>query len=138
MINGATKSDGSFIFTDVPIEDNALYGISVLYDGVTYASGFDIYSKDPVELVIYETTNSDEIISVVNASFLFTDVDIESQKIFVMEMVSLDLSDLMDSALGCERLESRELQAFSSFLYRRSRFRCVHGSAGFGRRRPTS
>lgn len=90
MINGATKSDGSFIFTDVPIEDDALYGISVLYDGVTYASGFDIYSKDPVELVIYETTNSDEIISVVNASFLFTDVDIESQKIFVMEMVSLD------------------------------------------------
>ena len=59
MINGATKSDGSFIFTDVPIEDDALYGISVLYDGVTYASGFDIYSKDPVELVIYETTNSD-------------------------------------------------------------------------------
>ena len=90
MINGATKSDGSFIFTDVPIEDDALYGISVLYDGVTYASGFDIYSKDPVELVIYETTNSDEIISVVKASFLFTDVDIESQKIFVMEMVSLD------------------------------------------------
>ncbi|MFL2783568.1 MAG: hypothetical protein ACJ0BL_00865 [Dehalococcoidia bacterium] len=90
MINGATKSDGSFVFTDVPIEDDALYGISVLYDGVTYASGFDIYSKNPVELVIYETTNSDEIVSVVNASFLFTDVDIESQKIFVMEMVSLD------------------------------------------------
>jgi len=105
MINGATKSDGSFVFTDVPIEDDALYGISVLYDGVTYASGFDIYSKNPVELVIYETTNSDEIVSVVNASFLFTDVDIESQKIFVMEMVSLDNNTDMTYKPGSGSME---------------------------------
>jgi len=90
MINGTTKPDGSFVFTDVLIEEDALYGISVLYDGVSYASGFDIYSKDPVEIIIYDTTNSDEIISVVNASFLFTDIDIEIQEILVMEMISLE------------------------------------------------
>ncbi|HCE75471.1 MAG TPA: hypothetical protein DEP04_02490, partial [Dehalococcoidia bacterium] len=41
-------------------------------------------------IIIYDATNSDEIISVVNASFLFTDIDIEIQEILVMEMISLE------------------------------------------------
>jgi hypothetical protein len=89
IINGVTKTDGSFVFTDIVIEDDALYGISVLYQGVTYTSGFDVFPDKLIELVVYETTSSDEIISVFNASYLFTDVDMEAQEIFVMEMISL-------------------------------------------------
>ncbi len=90
LVQTFTGSDGSFLFTDVEVIKEALYGISVIYKGATYAVGVDLaFVSDPVEIVVYDPTSSDEVISISRASLLFTNVDIAARRVSVMEMVTL-------------------------------------------------
>ena len=90
LVQTFTGSDGSFLFTDVEVIKEALYGISVIYKGATYAVGIDLaLVSDPVEIVVYDPTSSDEVISISRASLLFTNVDIAARRVSVMEMVTL-------------------------------------------------
>ena len=90
LVQTFTGSDGSFRFTDVEVIKEALYGISVIYKGATYAIGIELaFVSDPVEIVVYDPTSSDEVISISRASLLFTNADIAAQRVSVMEMVTL-------------------------------------------------
>ena len=90
LVQTFTGSDGSFRFTDVEVINEALYGISVIYKGATYTVGIDLaFVSDPLEIVVYDPTSSDEVISISRASLLFTNADIAARRVSVMEMVTL-------------------------------------------------
>jgi len=90
LVQTITGNDGSFRFTDVEVINEALYGISVIYKEATYVVGINLaLVSEPIEIVVYESTSSDEVISISKASLLFTNADIAARRVSVMEMVTL-------------------------------------------------
>ena len=94
-----TGQDGRFVFKGVDYHEDALYGVSVLFDGATYRKSVDLpfwgTRSTTVVLTVYHSSDSSDIVSVFNASILFTDVDVRQSRIYVMEMVTLEnASDL--------------------------------------------
>ena len=90
LVQTITGNDGSFRFTDVEVINEALYGISVIYKEATYAVGINLaLVSEPIEIVVYESTSSDEVISISQASLLFTNADIAARRVSVMEMATL-------------------------------------------------
>lgn len=88
-----TSTDGTFTFIDVDYYEDALYEVSVLFDGVTYKKNVDIYTGENPQpniiITVYSASDSSDIVSIYNTSILFTDVDVRASRIFVMEMVTL-------------------------------------------------
>ena len=86
-----TESDGTFIFDDVVVEDKVLFAISCTYKGAFYVEPVDLLGGENNDTVIkvFENTSSDEIITVVNASFLVSDINVDDRVLSILEMVTL-------------------------------------------------
>ncbi len=89
MIHSVTGKDGSFLFSGIEVHDDTLYGISAIYDGATYAKWIDLKDSSPVEIKVYNSSDSDDIVTGFNASILFTAADPITRYLSIMEMITL-------------------------------------------------
>ena len=85
-----TDNMGSFIFENIEIKEDALYWLSIFYQGIGYTELFDVVSDNKnLILKVYDTTTSDEFISIYNSSILFSDVDHLNRELSIIEMITL-------------------------------------------------
>ena len=86
-----TDSKGAFIFEDVVVEDKVLFAISLTYKGAFYVEPVDLLGmEDNYTIVkVFENTSSDEILTVVNASLLVSDINVNDRVLSILEMVTL-------------------------------------------------
>ena len=85
-----TNSMGEFVFKNIEIKEDALYWVSIFYEGIGYTELFDVISQNKnLKLQVYDTTTSDESISIYNSSILFSAVDHLNREISIIEMVTL-------------------------------------------------
>ena len=85
-----TDNIGSFIFENIEIKEDALYWLSIFYQGIGYTELFDVVSDNKnLVLKVYDTTTSDEAISIYNSSILFSDVDHLNRELSIIEMITL-------------------------------------------------
>ena len=85
-----TDNIGSFIFENIEIKEDALYWLSIFYQGIGYTELFDVVSDNKnLILKVYDTTTSDEFISIYNSSILFSDVDHLNRELSIIEMITL-------------------------------------------------
>lgn len=85
-----TDNMGSFIFENIEIKEDALYWLSIFYQGIGYTELFDVVSDNKnLVLKVYDTTTSDEAISIYNSSILFSDVDHLNRELSIIEMITL-------------------------------------------------
>ena len=89
-----TDSDGTFLFEDVVVRDKVLFTISSTYKGAFYVEPLDLFgTKDNYIIIqVFENTSSDEILTVVNASFLVSDINVNDRLLSILEMVTLSNS----------------------------------------------
>ena len=89
-----TDSVGTFLFEDVVVRDKVLFTISSTYKGAFYVEPLDLFgTKDNYIIIqVFENTSSDEILTVVNASFLVSDINVNDRLLSILEMVG-DKSD---------------------------------------------
>ena len=86
-----TDEQGAFRFDDVPLNPQAAYGVSVVYQGALYGRDLDTSDgpPDPVTLTIYESTHDDSGIRAALASVLFASANREEQTISTLEIVRI-------------------------------------------------
>ena len=86
-----TDEQGAFRFDDVPLDPQASYGVSVVYQGALYGTDLDTANGPPapVTLTIYESTHDDSAIRAALASVLFASVNREEQTISTLEIVRI-------------------------------------------------
>jgi len=87
-----TDQDGGYRFEDLDLIPGVAYGISVEYQGVLYGRDIDLDSAldAPVQMTVFEVTDSIDVISFDSISVLFVDVDKKSQRVAVLESVVLE------------------------------------------------
>tara|TARA_A100001037_G_scaffold45708_1_gene36895 strand:+ start:2911 stop:4056 length:1146 start_codon:yes stop_codon:yes gene_type:complete len=89
-----TNIAGAFAFESIEIKEDALYWLSIFYEGIGYTELFDVTSDNKnLVLQVYDTTTSDESISIYNSSILFSDVDHLNRELSIIEMVTLQNTD---------------------------------------------
>jgi hypothetical protein len=68
MLHGESQPEGVFVFEDVQLKPDILYSAMALYEDVTYFSGpsqlLDDGSLEPFRIEIYETTSSDDQVTI--------------------------------------------------------------------------
>ena len=86
-----TDQEGSFRFDDIVFDPEALYGISVRYQGALYADAVDLSegSPPPVSLTVYEAVDDESLLTAPSASVLFAQVDKPSQTLWALEIVKI-------------------------------------------------
>ena len=94
-LEAVTDLDGRFMFEDVHIFSQAVYGLTTVYQGAFYAVEFTSaeWTSSPIEIVVYDSVADDSFISVDSISILFEGVDENASHIHVMEMVTLSNSN---------------------------------------------
>ncbi|CAI8038502.1 hypothetical protein GBAR_LOCUS21463 [Geodia barretti] len=72
-----TDTEGNFRFENVPLDPEALYGVTIRYQGVVYGTDIDLRpeSPTPVTVTIYETSDDQSLLSVSSSSLLIPQVD---------------------------------------------------------------
>jgi hypothetical protein len=93
MLHGQSLPDGSFLFTDVPIELNSIYAVMANYDGATYLSEPIVVESENTlldfEVPIYETTADPSAVVAEQAHVLFS---FEQGGLFKWEVYTLSNS----------------------------------------------
>ena len=81
---------GRFAFEDVEVDGEAMYGVSVTYEGGLF--GVDLLDPtvgEPVTLMVYDAIQDDDVLSVSSASLLFAQTDASSQSVVALEIVKV-------------------------------------------------
>ena len=83
-----TDAEGRFRFDGVVYEPDLTYGVTVIYQGALYGADLDLSAGPPptFTLAVYESTSSQNAISVSKASVLLAAVDAESQTLWALEI----------------------------------------------------
>ena len=89
MFHTFTEADGSFEFPSIEVEEDTLYGVSVIHQGATYTQNVDPSDGAPVEIEVFDAVDSDDVVAGFNASVLFTNVDPMTRRVSIMEMITL-------------------------------------------------
>ena len=86
-----TDESGAFRFDEIEYDPNLRYGVSIRYQDAVYGTDLDLSggSPDPVELIVYEATHDDTIISAASASLLLASADGADQTIGALEIIRL-------------------------------------------------
>ena len=103
-----TGADGGFAFIDVPGGEGHGYILSAEFGGIVYTYERDYpLPEEPVSLMIYESTDSRDSISVSSHSLVVGGVDPDSQTVEILELVGLEnsgdrsfLADLSQAQAG--------------------------------------
>ena len=87
-----TDDSGRFIFDEVIFNPEASYAISVEYQSVLYGQDLDLSkgSKSSISLVVYDSSDSVDLLFVSNASVLFAEIDKVSQIVWTLEIISVN------------------------------------------------
>ncbi len=87
----STTEDGYFYFTDVPVENNLTYGVSVVHQGALYGTDFDILQNQSEAHIIrvYESKPNQGLLDVETASILFSFADKASETVSVLEIIQI-------------------------------------------------
>ena len=89
MFHTFTEADGSFEFPSIEVEEDTLYGVSVIHQGATYTQNVNPSDGAPVEIEVFDAVDSDDVVTGFNASVLFTNVDPMTRRVSIMEMITL-------------------------------------------------
>ena len=86
-----TDAEGRFRFDGVTYEPDLNYGVTVVYQGALYGADLDLSDGPPPSftLAVYESTSSQDALSVSNASVLLAGADAESQTLWALEIVEV-------------------------------------------------
>ena len=83
---------GRFLFQGVPQDDGLIYTLTVTYSDVTYRVSLDSTSlSEPVELVVYETTNDISALSLASNTMIIGWADSGDRILGVLERVQIHL-----------------------------------------------
>ena len=89
MFHTFTEADGSFEFPSIEVEEDTLYGVSVIHQGATYTQNVNPSDGASVEIEVFDAVDSDDVVAGFNASVLFTNVDPMTRRVSIMEMITL-------------------------------------------------
>ena len=89
MFHTFTEADGSFEFPAIEVEEDTLYGVSVIHQGATYTQNVNPSDGASVEIEVFDAVDSDDVVAGFNASVLFTNVDPMTRRVSIMEMITL-------------------------------------------------
>ena len=89
MFHTFTEADGSFEFPSLEVEEDTLYGVSVIHQGATYTQNVNPSDGASVEIEVFDAVDSDDVVAGFNASVLFTNVDPMTRRVSIMEMITL-------------------------------------------------
>lgn len=83
-----TDPDGRFRFEGIVYDSEVLYGVSVIYQGALYGRDLDLSGGPPghITLTVYESSDSDDVLSVASSSLLIAQVDKAAQLIWALEI----------------------------------------------------
>ena len=87
----ATDTKGNFSFENIPLDPDALYGVTLRYQGVVYGTDIDLRpeSPQPVTVSIYETSDDQSLLSVSSSSLLIPQVDKIARDVYALEIVNV-------------------------------------------------
>lgn len=85
------SEDGKFLFENLVFDPNTQYGVSVIYKGALYGLNLDLSqgSPSPIEIQIFETIRSDELLKASLSSILINAIDVETKSISVLEIIKI-------------------------------------------------
>ncbi len=86
-----TDTEGIFRFENIPLDTEALYGVTIRYQGVVYGTDIDLRpeSMPPVTVTIYETSDDQSLLSVSSSSLLIPQVDKIARDMYALEIVNV-------------------------------------------------
>ena len=86
-----TDTKGNFRFENIPLDPEALYGVTVRYQGVVYGTDIDLRPESipPVTVSIYETSDDQSLLSVSSSSLLIPQVDKIARDVYALEIVNV-------------------------------------------------
>lgn len=90
MLHGKSRSDGTFLFTDVAFDEQLQYAVMAAYDGVTYFSettAVDLTSMQvALEVPVYESTSDLAGVQVdqIHVLFNFAEDGLETKEIYIL------------------------------------------------------
>ena len=86
-----TDTKGNFSFENVPLDPDALYGVTIRYQGVVYGTDIDLRQETlpPLLVTIYETSDDDSLLEVSSSSLLIPQVDKINQDVYALEIVNV-------------------------------------------------
>ena len=85
------SKDSEFIFKDIIYDPNKQYGVSIIFKGALYGINLDLSmgSIPDLEIQVYESIRSDELLKASLSSILINDVNVETKSISVLEIIKL-------------------------------------------------
>ena len=86
-----TDTKGNFSFENIPLDPEALYGVTIRYQGVVYGTDIDLRQETlpPLLVTIYETSDDDSLLEVSSSSLLIPQVDKINQDVYALEIVNV-------------------------------------------------
>lgn len=86
-----TDQYGFFKFDDVAYYDDSFYAVAVDYMGALYVEAVDFSRNltDPVAVIIYDSIDNDEILSITSMEIMFSLADVDSRTIWAWEIVNI-------------------------------------------------
>jgi len=90
-LTAVTDTKGNYLFENVRLDPEALYGVTVRHDGVVYGTDIDLRSESlpPVTVTIYETSDDLSMLGVSSASLFISQVDKIERDIYALEIVNV-------------------------------------------------
>ena len=85
------SEDNEFIFENINYDPNTQYGVSIIFKGALYGLNLDLSmgSISDLEIQVFESIRSDELLKASLVSILINDVNRETKSISVLEIIKL-------------------------------------------------
>jgi hypothetical protein len=89
----AVADDGSYEFTDLPINQGEAYLATVNYEGVEFRSGMILLTQEPDaerDITIYEQTDDRSVLRIISRGVVIAGADPDTGMIDILEIIALE------------------------------------------------
>jgi hypothetical protein len=86
-------SDGSYEFTDLPVEPNEAFLAQVVYEDIQFTSGMILLTQEPEaerEITVWEQTDDPAALRIISRGIVIADANEETGVIEVLEIIALE------------------------------------------------
>jgi hypothetical protein len=86
-------SDGSYEFTDLPVEPNEAFLAQVVYEDIQFTSGMILLTQEPEaerEITVWEQTDDPAALRIISRGIVIADANQETGVIEVLEIIALE------------------------------------------------